>query len=123
MARARNLKGPDKGDRKRTTAKTIVPPTAAEDEHINRGIASDPDTFEWTAQDFARARPVAEAFPDLAEHSIKRRRGQRGPQKAPTKKPIKLRVDPDVLAWYQSTGPRWQTRINEVLRRDMEKHH
>jgi hypothetical protein len=40
------------------------------------------DNPEWTAEDFARAKPFAEVFPELAA-SI--RKG-RGPNKAPTKK-------------------------------------
>lgn len=32
------------------------------------------------------------------------------------KHPISLRVDGDVLAWFKSQGPRYQSRINAVLR-------
>jgi uncharacterized protein (DUF4415 family) len=32
------------------------------------------------------------------------------------KRQITLRVDPDVLAFFRSTGSRYQTRMNEVLR-------
>jgi uncharacterized protein (DUF4415 family) len=32
------------------------------------------------------------------------------------KQPVSLRVDRDVLAWFKDTGPRYQTRINAVLR-------
>ena len=45
-----------------------------------------------------------------------RRPGQRGPQKAPTKKRTALRIDPEVLAYFRATGSGWQTRINDVLR-------
>jgi uncharacterized protein (DUF4415 family) len=43
------------------------------------------------------------------------RRGR--PPKAAPKQAIKLRLDPDVLAYFRSTGPGWQTRINAMLRR------
>lgn len=33
-----------------------------------------------------------------------------------SKKAISLRVDKDVLDWFKETGPRYQTRINAVLR-------
>jgi uncharacterized protein (DUF4415 family) len=36
------------------------------------------------------------------------------------KKQVSLRIDADVLSFYKSTGRRYQTRINEVLRRYME---
>ena len=32
------------------------------------------------------------------------------------KKAISLRVDEDVLAWFRQSGPRYQTRMNAVLR-------
>ena len=32
------------------------------------------------------------------------------------KKAISLRVDQDVLDWFRETGPRFQTRMNAVLR-------
>jgi uncharacterized protein (DUF4415 family) len=35
---------------------------------------------------------------------------------APVKLPISLRVDGDVLAWFKAQGPRYQSRMNAVLR-------
>lgn len=32
------------------------------------------------------------------------------------KKAISLRVDEDVLEWFRTSGPRYQTRMNAVLR-------
>ncbi len=32
------------------------------------------------------------------------------------KQPISLRVDTDVLAWFKAQGPRYQSRMNAVLR-------
>ena len=32
------------------------------------------------------------------------------------KKPISLRVDADVLRWFKAQGPRYQSRMNAVLR-------
>jgi uncharacterized protein (DUF4415 family) len=39
----------------------------------------------------------------------------------PIKKPVTLRLDADVLAWFQREGRRYQTRINAALRRVMER--
>ena len=33
------------------------------------------------------------------------------------KEPVSLRIDQDVLEWFQSSGPGWQDRINEALRK------
>jgi len=32
------------------------------------------------------------------------------------KQPISLRVDTDVLQWFKKQGPRYQSRMNAVLR-------
>jgi uncharacterized protein (DUF4415 family) len=39
-----------------------------------------------------------------------------------TKKGVYLRVDPEVLNWFQKAGKGYQTRINAVLRSYMEAH-
>jgi uncharacterized protein (DUF4415 family) len=79
------------------------------------------DNPEWTPETVKVARPVREAHPDLAEWSEKRKRGQRGPQKTPTKEPVTLRLDPEVLDAYKATGPGYQTRMAEVLRNGIQK--
>jgi hypothetical protein len=37
------------------------------------------------------------------------------------KRPISLRLDEDVLEWFRGLGPRYQTRINAVLRAYMTR--
>ena len=83
-----------------------------------RKNASRPDAEnpEWTAEEIRQARPLMEMLPKEAVAAIRRYRGQRGPQKSPTKELISLRVDRDVAAAYRATGPGWQTRANEALR-------
>ncbi|CCA89981.1 BrnA antitoxin family protein [Novosphingobium sp. PP1Y] len=66
---------------------------------------------EWTAEDFARAKPFAEAFPDLAK-TIR----ARGPQKAPKKVSTTLRLSPEVIEHFKSGGPGWQSRIDAALK-------
>ncbi len=34
----------------------------------------------------------------------------------PRKKPVTMRLDADILAWFKQTGRGYQTRINRVLR-------
>ncbi|AMK26230.1 MULTISPECIES: BrnA antitoxin family protein [Sphingobium] len=70
------------------------------------------DNPELTAEDIAKAKPFAEAFPDLAA-TIRRR----GVQKAPTKVSTTVRLDQDVLARLKADGPGWQTRLNDTLRK------
>jgi uncharacterized protein (DUF4415 family) len=39
------------------------------------------------------------------------------PQSANPKLALKLRIDPDVVEYFRATGPGWQTRINDTLRK------
>lgn len=70
---------------------------------------------ELGAMDFAGSV----SFPSLPRTLQKKLRkvGERGPQKAPTKKLVSLRLSPEVLDHYRSTGPGWQTRIDQALKR------
>ncbi len=83
---------PGRSDWQRVTAQT--------DEEIAANIAADPDAAplldaEW----FARAQWVQ-----------------------PNKRAISIRLDADVLAFFQRDGGRYQTRINQVLRAYVETH-
>jgi uncharacterized protein (DUF4415 family) len=69
---------------------------------------------ELTAEDFRHFKPLDD-FPELAR--LVRGRGERGPQKAPTKQQVTLRLDRDVVERFRATGEGWQRRINEALRR------
>jgi uncharacterized protein (DUF4415 family) len=71
------------------------------------------DSPELTKADFAKAKPFAEVFPDL---SASIRRG-RGPNKAPTKKQVSLRLSPEVIQHFKKGGKGWQSRIDETLQR------
>lgn len=48
------------------------------------------------------------------------RRG-RGPQRMPTKVATTIRLDRDVLEYFQAKGAGYQTRINEALRAVMQR--
>lgn len=49
------------------------------------------------------------------------RRGKRGPQKAPTKKLVSLRLSSEVIEHYKSTGRGWQTRIDAALMESIKR--
>ena len=69
---------------------------------------------ELSAEDLKRFKPL-DHFPELAK--LVRSRGERGPQKTPTKQQVTLRLDRDVVDRFRSTGRGWQGRINEALRK------
>lgn len=90
--------------------------TAKRGATAKRRDRTDPDNPEWTEADFAAARPAAEVLPDLVAAARRR-----GPQKAPRKVATTVRLDADILDHFRASGPGWQTRINEVLKRHIEK--
>ena len=76
-------------------------------------VVFDDDNPEWTEADFARAlrddeipAAIREAFPKTT-----------GRPRGSSKEQVALRIDRDVLERFRATGPGWQTRINEALRR------
>lgn len=73
----------------------------------------DPNDAEATRAFFAQA--------DLVRHGKVVRRGKRGPQKAPTKKLVSLRLSPEVIHHFRSTGPGWQMRIDSTLLKSIRK--
>ena len=82
---------------------------------------TDEDYPESTDEDFKHAVPARLIHPDWSEQSRRRKQGQRGPQKAPVKKAISIRVDQDVLAIFKATGSGWQKRMNAALRLGAER--
>jgi uncharacterized protein (DUF4415 family) len=95
-----------------SNASEVIVPTPEEDAVINAGIAADPDAFEVGEEWFAGAQPSGEAVP----HILERYRRTRGKQKAPTKRQVHIRLDTDVVEHFRSSGPGWQTRLNDALR-------
>ncbi len=76
-------------------------------------MAAVSDNPEWTDEELATARPFAEFFPEAAA-SI--RRG-RGPQKAPTKTKVSLRLEQSVVDHFKMSGKGWQVRMGEALKK------
>jgi uncharacterized protein (DUF4415 family) len=73
--------------------------------------ARDADNPAWTKAMFARARPARDVEPDLVSNPP---RIGRPPVEKP-KQQISLRLDPDVIAAYRSTGAGWQKRMRDAL--------
>ena len=75
------------------------------------------DNPEWTAKDFARARPASEVIGKAAAASLVRKGGRPAKPAEERKQQVTMRLSPDVLAAARATGPGWQTRVDDVLRR------
>ncbi len=76
---------------------------------------------ELTAEDAAHAVPFS-ALPE-AERKMLLSLRKRGPQKAPRKVPISIRLSPDVAAGLRATGSGWQHRADEILRSWLSRNH
>jgi len=79
---------------------------------------SDGEVRELTAKDMARFKPAAEVLPP----SLRKKLGVRGPQKAPTKERITIRLSREVVERFRESGGGWQTRVDEALREWLKKH-
>ena len=80
---------------------------------------------EWTAEDFADARPASEVLPKpigkaAATEMLRPKRGR--PMAVNPKAHVNLRRDPDVVAAFPATGRGWQTRLNAALKDWLKDH-
>jgi uncharacterized protein (DUF4415 family) len=79
---------------------------------------TDADNPEWTQDDFAKASVPEDVLPaDVLSKFGK----HRGPQKAPKKVPVSIRLSPIVVTHFRSQGPGWQARIDAVLTKLVKK--
>jgi uncharacterized protein (DUF4415 family) len=90
----------------------------------DRASRPDDENPEWTKEDFASARPAADALPgfpgeEATRELIRRSRGR--PPKADKKVSQTLRLDADVVEAYRQEGRGWRARINEILRANMPR--
>lgn len=73
---------------------------------------------ELTSADMKRLRPARDALPG----SLRAKLGIRGPQKAPTKERITIRLSPEVVRRFRATGEGWQTRLDAALQDWLKSH-
>ena len=85
--------------------------------HVSQEDWDAVDVPEWTEEMFRKARPVHEVFPGVEFPKPR----PRGPQKAPTKVQTTIRLDRDVIEHFRRAGRGWQSRVNETLKRAVER--
>ena len=74
---------------------------------------------EWIGENFARARPFKEVFPEQYA-SWKKNKGGRPPVESP-KVHIGFRLAADVVNGVRATGPGYNARVERVLREALAK--
>ena len=60
-------------------------------------------------------KPVRETHPGMPPRV-------RGPQKAPRKTPVSIRLDEPIIDALRATGRGWQSRVNNILRDWLKEH-
>ena len=82
----------------------------------------DSDPIPYSPEDGPYDPNDAKATKAYLSAAITRRPGQRGKQKsADPEQLVSLRLSPAVLEYFKATGPGWQTRIDEVLKKAAEE--
>lgn len=79
---------------------------------------SEGEVRELTAADMRRLRPAKDALPSALLTKL----NVRGPQKAPTKERITIRLSPEVVQRFRDTGDGWQSRVDKALKDWLESH-
>lgn len=79
----------------------------------------DQESPEWSADDIKQAMRLSDLAPELQK--ILQPRKPRGPQKAPVKELISIRLSPDVLHALRARGRGWQAFADETLRKQLVK--
>lgn len=88
-----------------------------------RQPAPDKENPEWAREDFAKATrfPAGVRLSDMKPAQFASLVGKRGPQKAPTKIPVSIRLSPEVVQHFKAKGPGWQSKIDAALRKIVKK--
>ncbi len=81
-----------------------ISPTPEEGAAITAAAMSDPDALPLSDEEWAAAKPVVRMGRPPSAHALK--------------VPTTIRFDADVLAAVKATGRGWQTRVNEIMRRE-----
>lgn len=80
---------------------------------------SEDDVPELGADFFKNAKPLKEAFPELAAYAEKRKVGR--PRKEGAKKLQSFKLSPDVIAGIKASGPGFNVRVETLLRQALQE--
>jgi uncharacterized protein (DUF4415 family) len=85
---------------------------------MKKSSSSKTSKTDWARVRAQKDREIAVTaeHPEAKVKHIVRGIVRRGLRPLPPKASIALRVDADVLEWFKSQGPGYQTRMNAVLR-------
>ena len=104
----------------------LVRPTPEEEAEIAAHLAEDPDTFEWTDEDWANAQTTQELFPETHEWAL----WQKKALEAGLIQRVNVTLDQETIAWFKAQtgedgetgGTRWLELVAQVLRDHAQAH-
>ena len=104
----------------------LVRPTPEEEKEIAAQLAEDPDTYEWTEEDWANAQTTQELFPDAYERAAQQRKAL----ETGLIQRIAITLDLQTIAWFKAQtgedadtgGTRWLELVSQVLKDHTQAH-
>ena len=100
----------------------LVRPTAEEEKEIAAQLAEDPDTYEWTNEDWDNAQTTQDLFPEAYEWAVRQQKEldtgyiQR----------VTVSLDQETISWFKAQtgedGETGGTRWLELIARALQDH-
>ena len=99
---------------------SLIRPTPEEEAEIAAQLAEDPDTYEWTDEDWANAKTTEELFPEAA----KWHRERKAAFEAGLLENITITLDQETINWFKAQtgedgetgGTKWMMLVEKTLR-------
>ena len=103
----------------------LIYPTPEEDTEIDRQIAEDPDTREWSEEDWANAKSTEELFPEAAKAAKKRQADLDAGRVEFTT----ILLDQETIKWFKAQtgedgdtdGTKWMALAEKTLREHAQR--
>ena len=101
-------------------------PTAEEEKEIAAQLAEDPDTCEWTGEDWANAQTSKDPFPDAYDWAVR----QQEALEAGLIERVTLTLDRKTIAWFKAQtgedgetgGILWLELVAQILQKHAYTH-
>ena len=104
----------------------LVRPTPPPESAIAAQLAEDPDTYEWTDEDWANAQTTQELFPETHEWALRQKKAL----EAGLIQRVTVTLDRETIAWFKAQtgedgetgGTRWLELAAQTLRDHAQAH-
>ena len=104
----------------------LVTPTPEEEAGIAAQLGEDPDTYEWTDEDWANAQTTQELFPETHEWAVRQQKAL----EAGLIQRVTVTLDQETIAWFKAQtgedgktgGTRWLELVAQTLRDHAQSH-